>query len=188
MPHKSGAEGWKYKMPEFLENAQIQSILQIIGKRVPTSSRLVLIGGCALALLGSPRLTIDLDFIGDDLSPSRLDKTIMQVAKELEIFAEPVPLQRFIPLPAGSSERAIFYAKFENLAVFIADPYSIALSKLERGFDTDIEDIIFLIQHAYIEFAELKQIMENTLPLAHEFDIDAAELSNHLQIVRKRIK
>jgi len=129
-------------MPENMDNTQIQSILQTMGERIPTPSRLTLIGGGALALLGSPRLTIDLDFIGDDLSPSPLDKAIMQVAKDLNIYAEPVPLERFIPLPAGSSERAIFIGKFGNLEVYVADPYSIALSKLERGFDTDLEDCV----------------------------------------------
>ncbi len=188
MLHSSGAGDCKYKMPEFLGHDQIQSILQIIGKRVPSPSRLILLGGGALALLGSPRLTIDFDYIGDDLSPGPLDEIIMRVAKELEIFAEPVPLERFIPLPAGNSERAIFIGKFENLEVFVADPYSIALSKLERGFDFDIEDIIFLIQHAYIEFAELEQIMLKALPRAAEFDINTAEISTHLETVRARMK
>jgi len=84
-------------MPKNMDNAQIQSILQTLGERITTPSRLILIGGGALALLGSPRLTIDLDFIGDDLSPSPLHKAIMQAAKELDIYAEPVPLERFIP-------------------------------------------------------------------------------------------
>ncbi len=126
-----------------MDNSQIQSILQTLGERVPPRSRLILVGGGALALLGSPRLTMDLDFIGDDLSPGPLDKTIMQVAKELNIYAEPVPLERFIPLPEGNEERAIFIGQFGNLEVYVADPYSIALSKLERGFDTALRTLFF---------------------------------------------
>lgn len=70
------------------------------GERVPPNSRLVLVGGGALALLGSPRLTIDNDFIGEDIHPVSLHKTLMQIAKELKIHVEPVPLDRFIPLHA----------------------------------------------------------------------------------------
>ena len=65
-----------------MDNIQIQSILQVLGERVPPSSRLYLVGGGALAMLGSPRLTIDIDFWGDDISPSELRKTILQIAKE----------------------------------------------------------------------------------------------------------
>lgn len=175
-------------MPENMSNTQIQSILQTLGERITTPSRLTLIGGGALALLGSPRLTIDLDFIGDDLSPSPLDKAIMQAAKELNIYAEPVPLERFIPLPAGSAERAIFIGKFGNLEVYVADPYSIALGKLERGFDTDLEDIVFLVKRGLIEMAELERVAEESLPRAREFDINSTDMFAYLQTVRKRLK
>ncbi|MCX6053324.1 MAG: hypothetical protein NTZ74_00120 [Chloroflexi bacterium] len=60
-----------------MDNPQIQSILQVLGERVPPLSSLYLVGGGALVLLGSSRLTIDIDFIGDDISPSELHKTIM---------------------------------------------------------------------------------------------------------------
>ena len=53
-----------------MDNAEIVSILQIIGKRVPLSSQLILIGGSALVLLGSTRQTIDIDFVGDDVHPN----------------------------------------------------------------------------------------------------------------------
>jgi hypothetical protein len=104
------------------------------------------VGGSALALLGNQRQTIDIDFVGDDVSPNQLHQTILRVAKELKISAEPVPLDRFVPLPKGSEERIIRIGTFGNLEVFVADPYSIALSKLDRGFDTDLADIVFLIR------------------------------------------
>ena len=52
-----------------MDHAEIQSVLRAMGERVPPASQLVLVGGSALALLGSPRLTIDIDFIGDDIHP-----------------------------------------------------------------------------------------------------------------------
>lgn len=171
-----------------MDNSQIQSILQALGERVPPRSHLILVGGGALALLGSPRLTIDLDFIGDDLSPDPLDKTIMQVAKELNIYAEPVPLERFIPLPKGNEERTIFIGQFGNLEVYVADPYSIALSKLERGFDTDLEDIVFLIQRGLIVMAELERVAQESLPRAREFDMNSTDMLARLQTVRDRLR
>lgn len=52
----------------------------------------------------------------------------MRVAEELKIYIEPVPLEHFIPLPKDSENRQIRIGQFGNLEVFIADPYSIALS------------------------------------------------------------
>src|SRR5262245_59775911 len=106
-----------------------------MGERVPPASQLILIGGSALALLGSPRLTIDIDFVGDDVHPNKLHRTIMQVAKELKIHAEPVPLEQLVPVPPGGEGRNIRIGQFGNLEVYVADPYSIALSKLDRGLD-----------------------------------------------------
>jgi hypothetical protein len=64
-----------------MDNAEIQSILQTMGKRVPPASRLVLVGGSALSLLGSPRPTVDIDFIGDDVYPVPLHQTILRIAE-----------------------------------------------------------------------------------------------------------
>ena len=68
-----------------MDNAEIVTILQSLGRRLPSDSQLILVGGSALALLGSPRLTIDIDFIGDDVHPNSLHRTIMQIAREMQI-------------------------------------------------------------------------------------------------------
>ncbi len=98
-----------------MDNPEIKSILQSLGERVPPGSQLILIGGGALALLGSPRLTIDIDFVGDDVHPSEFHRFIMQIAKELKIDVEPVPLDRFILLPTGNTGRQIHIGQFGNL-------------------------------------------------------------------------
>lgn len=171
-----------------MDNTEIQSVLQILGERVPPSSRLLLVGGSALALLGSPRLTIDIDFIGDDVSPSQLDKIIMQVARELKIYIEPIAIERFIPVPEGSDERTIHIGQFGNLEVYVADPYSIALTKLDRGFDTDFDDMIFLVQRNLLEIEELERVTHQALTRAREFDMNPTEVLAHLQELKDRLK
>ena len=170
-----------------MDISEIRSVLQKFGERVPPASRLVLVGGGALALPGSPRLTIDLDFIGDDVSPSDFDQDILAPAKELKISADPVPLERFVPLPEGSGERSIFIGQFGNLEVHVADPYSIAFSKLDRGFDTDFDDIVFLIQRNFVTLDELERITRNALSHAGKFDLHP-EILAHLQELKNRLK
>jgi hypothetical protein len=165
-----------------LENALIQ-----LGKRLPPFSQLTLIGGSALLLLGNPRLTMDIDFIGDDVQPNELHRQIIQIAKELKIQMEPVPLGRFIPLPKGNEEREIPIAQFGNLNVYVADPYSIALSKIDRGLDSDFEDIVFLIQNHHIKLTELERITKNAISKAGKFDLHPDILA-HLQELKSRLK
>jgi hypothetical protein len=169
-----------------MDNAEIQSVLNTMGARVPPSSRLVLVGGSALSLLGSPRPTIDIDFVGDDLHPEPLHQTILRIAEELEVDAEPVPLDKFVPLPAGSEERAIRIGQFGNLEIFIADPYSIALSKVDRGADTDYDDLVFLIQRGFVELADFERMICEALPLANKFDFHP-DILKHLQELKNRL-
>ena len=68
-----------------MDNSEIIAILQELGTRLPTNSQLDLVGTSALALLVSQRLTIDIDFVGDDVHPTPLHKTIMQIAREMKI-------------------------------------------------------------------------------------------------------
>ena len=169
-----------------MENAEIQTILLKIGERVPPSSRLVLLGGSALILLGSPRPTVDIDFWGDDVHPNQLHRSIMQIGRELQIHVEPVPLERFIPLPKGSEERSIRIGQFGNLEIHIADPYSMALSKLDRGFETDIDDIIFLIRQNFITLAELERLTRNAISQARRFDLHP-DILEHLQDLKEQL-
>lgn len=171
-----------------MDDTEIQSVLVALGQRVPHGSQVVLVGGSALALLGSPRLTIDIDFVGDDVNPSKLHQTIMQIAKELKIHMEPVPIERFIPLPEGSDQRNIHIGQFGNLEVYVADPYSIALSsKLDRGFDTDLDDIVFLIQYSHVSLEELERITQDALSHAGKFDF-SPEILAHFQELKNRLR
>jgi hypothetical protein len=134
------------------------------------------------------RLTIDIDFVGDDVSPSEMDQILMQAAKEMKLYVEPVPIERFIPIPAGSDERTIRIGQFGNMEVFVADPYVIALSKLDSAFDTDFDDLIFLIRRDLIELDQLEQITRNALSRAREFDMNPDDLLAHLQELKHRLK
>ncbi|MFZ5818800.1 MAG: nucleotidyl transferase AbiEii/AbiGii toxin family protein [Chloroflexota bacterium] len=169
-----------------MDNAEIQSILQMIGKRVPPASRLILVGGSALSLLGSPRPTIDIDFIGDDVHPEPLHQIILRIAEELDIDAEPVPPDKFVPLPLGNEDRTIRMGQYGNLEIFIADPYSIALSKVDRGADTDYDDLVFLVQHNHVDMSEFERMVQEALPHARQFDFHP-DIRKHLQELKKRL-
>lgn len=170
-----------------MDYSELKEALTQIGERVPPQSKIILIGGSAMLLLGNPRLTLDIDFIGDDINPSELHRLIIQIAKELKIQIEPVPLKRFVPLPAGNEKRNIPITHFENLEVYVADPYSIALSKVDRGLDSDFEDIIFLIENNHINLKEFESVVNKSISQAGKFDLHPDILA-HLQELKSRLK
>jgi hypothetical protein len=131
--------------PRRLTDADIRAFLARLGERFDHRAALYLLGGSALILLGSPRPTVDLDYVGSDLPAQRdeLHSMIHQVADDMRIQVEALPFREFIPLPQEAERRHIKIGQFGKLTVYVFDPYSIALSKIERGFESDLEDVVF---------------------------------------------
>ena len=96
-----------------------------------------------------------------------------------------MPIDRFLPLPDGVLERRIPVGQFGSVEVFIYDPYSIALSKIDRGFDTDLEDVVFLIQNGLVSIDRLEIMLQMTFDAASQFDLHPEEFLFHLRAVHK---
>ena len=165
----------------------IQEFLERLGSHYPKQATLYLLGGSALILLGSSRNTLDIDYIGDDVQKDDFQIAIEETARELGLETEAVPIERFIPLPEGNKQRSIHIGQFGNVDVYITDPYSIALSKLDRGHDTDMEDLVFLIHHNHINLEELDRVVNEALPHAGKFDFHP-EILAHLQELKTRLE
>lgn len=163
---------------------QIQSFLTELGSRYPQQATLTLLGGSALCLLGSERPTLDIDYVGDDLRKNELQRVIEQIADEFHIVIDAVPIEQFVPVPDGADRRRVRIGQFGQVTVYVLDPYTIALSKLDRGFDTDIDDILFLIRRNLITIQQLEETTRNALQRAGEFSMDSQAVRAHLQSVQ----
>ncbi|HMR66898.1 MAG TPA: DUF6036 family nucleotidyltransferase [Anaerolineae bacterium] len=130
-----------------LGSSEIQNFLQQLGDRYPGAGRLYLLGGSALCLLGSTRRTLDIDYslAAPDEDMDQLQATVDALAMELKLDLEAVPLEEFIPLPEESETRHRRVDQFGGITVYVYDPYSLALSKVARGFETDLEDVLFML-------------------------------------------
>lgn len=147
-------------------------------------TKLYLLGGSALNLLGHPRRTLDIDLTAIPF-PQELKTTIAKIEKLLKIEIEEVPIHEFIPIPKQAETRHIHITTINALEVFVYDPYSIALSKLARGFETDLQDILFLLQESIIELNKLSEFMEEALPKAWDFDIDPKDMKKYFAEVKR---
>lgn len=176
-------------MADTLSPEQLETFLQELGKRYAKPATLYLLGGGALILLGSTRLTLDIDYVGIDL-PDRWDELqilISQIADELDLKIDAVPNDMIPPL-ADTEQRQILVGTYGKLQVVIIDPYAIAIGKLDRGFPTDIEDVVFLIRRNYIQLAALEKTILEILPTARTLDLTPQQIQQNLTSVRQLLK
>ena len=112
----------------------LQTFLQRLGERSPGAGDFYLLGGSALCLLGNPRITVDVDYMFelDVGSIEQFEAAVAELAAEMGIDVEAVPLAEFVPLPPQAHRRRQPVGRYGQLNVYIFDPYSIALSKIAR--------------------------------------------------------
>jgi len=137
--------------------------------------------------LGNPRKTLDVDY---SLEPSTLEieKTLHDPATELRMDLEAVPLAGFIPLPPGAARRRRFIGRYGQLEIYIFDLYSIALSKIARGFESDLEDVQYLLTQGLIAWHELEAYFRAILPEVRRAEIDPHEFQAYFDELKRRIR
>lgn len=169
-------------MSQAIGTHRITEFLAAVGQRLDAPAQLVLLGGGGLSLLGNPRPTLDLDFNGDEKSSDPLRAILDEVAREQQLDLAAVPLDRFLPLPTNAKDRHIAIGQFGNLHVYVFDPYSIALSKLDRGFDSDIEDVTFLLREEFIAVDSLRLMITELAEQANEYDLNLDQMQQYLEL------
>ncbi len=164
----------------------IRTFLKKLGERYARPGTLYVLGGAAVCLLGNPRPTVDLDYaVGFTSSDTELHEAMLSVAKEMRVDLDEIVFKEFIPLPRGAERRHRRMDRFGQLDVYVFDPYSIALSKVARGFETDLEDVVFLLRRRLINHKELESMIKTALPRSQEFDIDPREFRQHWETLQK---
>ena len=166
----------------------LQTFLRRLGERFTGAGDLYLLGGSALCLLGNPRTTMDVDytFEPDVASIEQFEATVAELADEMQLYADPVPIAEFVPLPPQAYERRRWVGRYGRLAVYVFDPYTIALSKIARGFEADLEDVMFMLHQGFIEFEELERHFDSILPDASKADIIPGEFRDYFEEIRRR--
>lgn len=163
--------------------------LQRLGERFTAPATLYLLGGSALCLLGNPRTTLDVDYTFE-VAPedtSRFQTTLNELAAEMRLDLENVPIAEFVPLPSEAKQRRRIVGQFGQLQVYIFDPYTIALSKIARGFEADLEDVVFMLRERLITFDELERLFAQVLPQAIQADIIPQEFQAYFAELKRRI-
>lgn len=129
---------------------RIVALLRALGSAAGGESKAYLTGGATAVLIGWRSSTIDVDL---KLEPERdeLLRRIAELKEELHINVElPSPVDSIPELP-GWRERSPAVLRAGTLEVHHFDPYSQALSKVERGFAQDLEDVTALVARELVD-------------------------------------
>ena len=108
-------------------------------------------------LYGWREVTIDID-LKPDPELAGMFEAIALLKDELDINVELASPDDFIPAIPGWRERSLFIARHGPVDFFHNDPYSQALSKLQRRHDRDLVDVRALVQRKLVLPGRLREM------------------------------
>ena len=145
---------------------RIVEFLHALGDRFNKPGRIYLVGGTTIVMEGLRKQSVDVDLTYqiDDNDHDTFLKTIRELKDQLNINIEEASPGDFIPLPSGSSDRAIYVGRFGQLDVYHFDLYSTVLSKIARGSEEDFSDAMGLVRMKRIELSVLEKYFDEIRP------------------------
>jgi hypothetical protein len=138
---------------------RIRRLARELGRSVSPGTRMYLTGGATAVLEGWRRTTVDVDVRFEPDSDAAL-RRLAALKEELSLNVELASPLDFLPPLAGWRDRSRFRFREGNLEVFDFDPYSQALSKLERGFELDLDDVKAMVEAGLVEPTLLQELFE----------------------------
>jgi len=150
-------------MRDPIQAIKLQALMEAFGKRVKTAGRIYLTGGATALLHGWRQMTIDVDLKADP-EPQGFFEAIATIKDELSINIELASPSDFIPELPDWKSRSIFIARHGLIDFYHYDPYSQALSKLERGHTRDLADVKAMLDIGLIRSTTLLAFFEEIEP------------------------
>jgi hypothetical protein len=138
-----------------VDASRIRTLARELGRVARASVRIYLTGGSTAVLEGWRESTVDVDLCFEP-EAEELMRALPDLKERLGINIELVSPPDFIPELPGWRERSPLLFSERSVAVHHFDPYSQALSKIERGFKHDLADLDAMIERALVEPARLR--------------------------------
>lgn len=146
-----------------VDERRIRELAHRLGLIARSRVRIYLTGGATAVLEGWRQATIDVDVRFEPESEELL-RAIPALKESLGVNIELASPTDFIPELPGWRERSPLVFRDGNVDIHHFDPYSQALSKIERGFGQDREDVQQLIARGLVEVAQLRELFERIEP------------------------
>jgi hypothetical protein len=169
-----------------VDAARIRELAHRLGRAAPARTRIYLTGGATAVLEGWRASTIDVDVRFEPESDALL-RELVNLKERLGINVELASPPDFIPELPGWRERSLLVFRDGNVDVHHFDPYSQALSKIERGFAHDLADVEEMLKAGLVEPDRLADLYEAIEPQLYRYPaIDPAAFRRKLRAALSR--
>jgi hypothetical protein len=150
-------------MRRYVDRQKLDEFMLQLGRRATTPGTIYITGGSTALLLGIRDQTIDID-IKLDPEPDGVFEAISELKIALSVNVELASPDQFIPALPGWRERSQYIAHVGKIDFRHYDFYAQALSKIERGYQQDLDDARALIDLDLIDKLELKRLLDAIRP------------------------
>jgi hypothetical protein len=151
-----------------VNSERVQAFMRALGHEAKQPAHVYLTGGATAVLLGWRDATVDIDLqiVPED---DHLFRALSALKEQLNINIELASPAHFIPELPGWEERSKFIAQEHLLAFYHYDLYAQALSKIERAYARDLQDVREMILRQLISPAKLRELFEVIFPFLYRF-------------------
>ncbi len=142
---------------------RIREFARRLGAAIPNDTRIYLTGGATAVLLGWRETTVDVDLKIVPESDEAF-RAIPALKEELRLNVELASPDQFIPPLPGWESRSPFICREGRVDWHHYDPYSQALSKIERDHPRDQADVAAMLRRGLVEPGLLRRLFEAIRP------------------------
>src|SRR5688572_12125822 len=168
-------------MRDLADDDKVREFMRVLGRQVRSNVRIYFTGGATAVLMGWRDSTVDID-LGFTPETDEVFRSIPQIKEQLHINVELALPSHFIPAVPGWEDRSIYIGREGTVSFYHYDPYSQALSKIERGHTRDTEDVGAMIEHGLVERTKLGYYFGMIEPYLYKYPaIDADEFATAVE-------
>lgn len=142
--------------------------MRAFGKAARSNARVYFTGGVTAVMNGWRDATVDIDLtFSPDLD--ELFRALPELKEKLKINVELASPPDFIPQLPGWEDRSKHIRREGKIDFYHYDPYSQALSKIERGHEQDISDVRAMLRDELIEPTKLVSLFAEIEPQLYRY-------------------
>ena len=149
-------------MRDLVDFERVQAFLKALGEQLREPTVVYLTGGASAVLEGWRESTMDLDlkFVPD----GEVFSILPGLKEKLRINVELASPDDFLPSLPAWKDRSPFIVRIGSVEFRHFDFCSQALSKIERGFSRDLDDVREMIRRKLVHPEEIRRFSREILP------------------------
>ncbi len=168
-------------MRDLTDHKTIDEFMKALGFKSRRPARVYFTGGSSAVLFNWRNTTIDIDLC---IVPDHdeLFRALPELKERLRVNVEFASPTDFIPPLPGWEDRSIFIGREGKLDFYHFDPYSQALSKIERGHTQDISDVKAMFRDGLVDAEKLGSFFHQIEPQLYRYPaIDPVSFSRSVR-------